>query len=88
MCNQPPPKLKKTQRVKRKQNYKKVRAAMHRRGLNSCHWCGKPLTLETSTLDHVIPLYRGGLDHDNNRVLACHECNHDRGHEMPEVSNG
>lgn len=49
----------------------------------SCHWCGKPLTPETATVDHRIPLARNGLDHHNNMVLACYPCNHDRGHAMP-----
>ena len=48
-----------------------------------CRWCGKWLTLDTATVDHVIPLSQGGLDNDNNRVLACYDCNHGRGNEMP-----
>ena len=55
---------------------------------NKCHWCGKPLTLDTSTLDHKIPLALGGLDNANNWVLACEPCNHDRGSEMPELRRG
>jgi 5-methylcytosine-specific restriction endonuclease McrA len=43
------------------------------------------LTLDTSTMDHVIPLHRGGLDNANNRVLACEPCNSKRGHDMPEL---
>lgn len=51
-----------------------------------CRWCNEKLTLETATVDHVIPLARGGLDNDNNRVLACSPCNNKRGHAMPEVT--
>jgi len=50
-----------------------------------CHWCRIGLTLDTSTADHVIPLYRGGLDNTNNIVLACEPCNNKRGHDMPEL---
>lgn len=50
-----------------------------------CHWCEKPLTKETATLEHIIPLKRGGLDHHNNMTLACKPCNEKRGHNMPEL---
>jgi 5-methylcytosine-specific restriction endonuclease McrA len=50
-----------------------------------CHWCNAPLTLENSTIEHLIPLARGGLDNSNNRVLACKPCNHSRGCDMPEL---
>lgn len=50
-----------------------------------CHWCKIKLTSETATVDHVIPLSRGGLDNANNRVLSCQPCNQERGNSMPEV---
>jgi len=50
-----------------------------------CHWCNRGLTTESATLEHIIPLKRGGLDNANNRVLACRECNHGRGCNMPEL---
>jgi hypothetical protein len=64
---------------------RKVRASIMRRLGNKCHWCEAELTLDNSTIEHVIPLKRGGLDNSNNRVLACHGCNHGRGHDMPEL---
>lgn len=68
----------------RKGNYRSTRRRMLKHSIK-CHWCQKRLTLDTSTLDHVIPLHRGGLDNANNRVLACKECNTGRGHAMPEL---
>jgi hypothetical protein len=65
-------------------NYRSARKKMLRKD-NRCHWCKIKLTLDTSTMDHVIPLHRGGLDNANNRVLACEPCNTKRGHEMPEL---
>ena len=50
-----------------------------------CHWCKTPLTLDTSTIEHIIQLSRGGLDNANNRTLACRDCNHSRGSNMPEL---
>jgi hypothetical protein len=68
----------------RKGNYRKLRKRMLEKS-DKCHWCGCILTIDTSTMDHVIPLYRGGLDNANNRVLACEPCNKKRGHSMPEL---
>ena len=55
-----------------------------------CHWCRHAMILEpgtpdSATVEHVIPLARGGLDNDNNRVLAHERCNHRRGSDMPEL---
>lgn len=61
-----------------------IRRAMLRKS-RKCRWCGCELTLDTSTVDHVIPLFRGGLDNANNRVIACEPCNSKRGHAMPEL---
>jgi hypothetical protein len=68
----------------RKGKYRNTRRKMLRKS-NKCHWCNIHLTLDTSTVDHVIPLHRGGLDNANNRVLACEPCNTKRGHAMPEL---
>ena len=65
-------------REKRKKMLKKIKG---------CRWCGIKLTLDTSTIEHVIPLARGGLDHSNNRTLACQPCNERRGSDMPELTH-
>ena len=48
-----------------------------------CYLCGKPLTYETATVDHVVPLSRGGMDAPHNWALACHECNAAKGSALP-----
>lgn len=73
--------------VKRRSNTRVTRAKMLKKGITVCHWCKTPLTLDTSTIEHVIPLARGGLDNANNRTLACYDCNQDRGGNMPELNN-
>lgn len=40
-----------------------------------CHWCKCALTFATATLEHVIPLARGGSNHGDNLKLACRPCN-------------
>jgi CRISPR/Cas system Type II protein with McrA/HNH and RuvC-like nuclease domain len=49
-----------------------------------CMWCDSPLADETATLEHVIPVSRGGTDARANFVLACAGCNNERGN--PEVA--
>jgi hypothetical protein len=36
-----------------------------------------------STIDHVVPLARGGAKGRSNQVLACQDCNSRRGHMLP-----
>jgi len=73
--------------TKRKSCYRKIRERMFNK-TNKCYWCECKLTLNNSTVDHVIPLSKGGLDHSNNRVLACEPCNKARGNWMPELTLG
>jgi len=40
-----------------------------------CVYCGKLLDTTSATIDHVIPLSRGGTNTIGNRVYACVECN-------------
>jgi HNH endonuclease len=48
-----------------------------------CFWCRRQLTLVEATVDHVIPLSRGGMNNANNYVLACQPCNNKRGNTIP-----
>lgn len=84
MAFEPPPVAHHGRKDGRKGNYRKERTKLLAKD-NHCYWCRCELTIDTSTMDHVIPLYRGGLDNANNRVLACEPCNHKRGHSMPEL---
>lgn len=40
-----------------------------------CHYCGQKFSPEELTMDHVIPIARGGTSSKNNLVTACKECN-------------
>jgi hypothetical protein len=44
-----------------------------------CHYCDLPLTLKTSTKDHLVPLCRGGSNLIDNLVPACLACNQAKG---------
>ena len=40
-----------------------------------CHYCGAATTPKELTLDHVVPLVRGGHSTRGNCVPACKACN-------------
>jgi 5-methylcytosine-specific restriction endonuclease McrA len=40
-----------------------------------CHYCGRKVAPAKLTMDHVVPLARGGKSVKNNLVAACKECN-------------
>lgn len=40
-----------------------------------CCYCGKKLTLEDRTIDHIVPINRGGQTIEKNLAVACVECN-------------
>lgn len=69
-------------RVYRKSSYGGAKRRMLRADPR-CHWCQHDLTAETSTVDHVIPLSRGGSNGTDNLVLACKPCNRDRRDYLP-----
>lgn len=40
-----------------------------------CHYCGRQVGARALTLDHVVPLIRGGRSVRGNIVPACKDCN-------------
>ncbi len=48
-----------------------------------CHYCGKQVPPKELTLDHVVPLVRGGQTSKGNCVPACKECNSKKQHMLP-----
>jgi len=40
-----------------------------------CHYCGRPFSPRELTMDHLVPLIRGGRSTRGNCVPACKECN-------------
>lgn len=47
---------------------------------SKCAYCGKELTLTTSTIDHIIPSskFKGSPTDITNLVLACLPCNNEK----------
>ncbi len=54
---------------------------------NLCYYCGKKMGKDV-TIDHIVPLSRGGSNSPENLVAACKSCNSAKGaklpHEWPE----
>src|SRR5256885_504516 len=40
-----------------------------------CHYCEKKFPKEVLTMDHVVPVARGGASTKGNVVVCCKECN-------------
>jgi 5-methylcytosine-specific restriction endonuclease McrA len=40
-----------------------------------CHYCGKKFTYDQLTMDHLVPLARGGRSSKDNLVPSCKACN-------------
>lgn len=53
-----------------KTHYKKLRAKILAMD-NACYYCGQ----EATTIDHIIPISKGGISSEDNCVPACHRCN-------------
>lgn len=43
-----------------------------------CHYCGKTFSPGELTMDHVLPLSRGGKSTKGNIVPCCKDCNNDK----------
>ena len=48
-----------------------------------CHYCGQSVPPKQLTLDHVVPLARGGRSTKGNCVAACKECNNRKKNLLP-----
>ena len=44
-------------------------------GKGVCYHCGEKFPREKLTMDHLIPLSRGGRSSKKNIVVSCKECN-------------
>ena len=72
-----------------------IRRSLYDKQGGRCRWCNRlmirprngkfrqPLPADAATIDHVIPVTRGGTDDSSNLVLACHACNRKNGNTLP-----
>ena len=43
-----------------------------------CYHCGQKFPLKNLTMDHLVPLVRGGKTGRNNAVVSCKKCNSEK----------
>ena len=53
-----------------------------RRSTGICHYCGQHVGAAALTMDHLIPLVRGGRSNKGNLVPACKDCNSKKKHQL------
>jgi 5-methylcytosine-specific restriction enzyme A len=63
---------KKAQELKASQWWKNIL------GKGLCHYCGQKFKAAELTMDHVVPVARGGTSTKGNVVPACHKCNQEK----------
>ena len=49
----------------------------------TCYYCGQRFSPDELTMDHIIPIIRGGKSTKNNIAAACKECNNKKKHMLP-----
>ena len=64
----------KKRKVNRKRGPVVVQTLMKRDG-EECWFCGKPMDVDSATIEHLLNISNGGNNHINNLVLAHEKCN-------------
>jgi 5-methylcytosine-specific restriction endonuclease McrA len=54
-----------------------------KRASGICHHCGGKFTPGALTMDHLVPVVRGGKSSKGNLVPSCKACNSARKHRLP-----
>lgn len=48
-----------------------------------CHYCGRETPATALTMDHIVPVARGGKSTKGNVVPACKDCNNKKKQLLP-----
>jgi 5-methylcytosine-specific restriction enzyme A len=54
-----------------------------KRSTGICYYCGKMFKPAELTMDHLVPVARGGKSTPGNLVPACKECNNKKKYLLP-----
>lgn len=65
-------------KVERKQFSTEERQEILNKTSCKCGHCGKALTVDTMTIDHIVPIHKGGTHEEYNLVALCLDCNEDK----------
>jgi 5-methylcytosine-specific restriction endonuclease McrA len=67
----------KAQKLRKSQWWKRKCAA------GACYFCGREVPPKELTMEHVVPIIRGGRSSKGNVVPACKECNNKKKYLLP-----
>lgn len=48
-----------------------------------CHYCNEQFSKPELTMDHIVPVARGGSSTKGNVVVCCKSCNSLKAHKVP-----
>lgn len=71
--------------AKRKHISKGLRSKVFERDGGICRYCAQEVPADAFTLDHIVPLSRGGDDSLSNLCVACRPCNCSKGAALFEA---
>jgi 5-methylcytosine-specific restriction endonuclease McrA len=69
-----------------RQKARELRASQwwkRKRAAGICHHCGRKFPPLELTMDHLVPVSRGGKSTRGNVVPSCKQCNSERKHRLP-----
>jgi 5-methylcytosine-specific restriction enzyme A len=67
-----------TERKRLKKQFSEIKGTLFRqirKKFPYCYYCNGYLYWDTASIDHKIPICRGGTNELNNLVIACDKCN-------------
>lgn len=70
-----------------RQKVRFCRENVFKRDDHTCHYCYKKFPVKKLTIDHVLPLSRGGEHAWRNVVSACGKCNNKKANMTPDEAN-
>lgn len=53
------------------------------KGRGKCYYCGRRFPPDELTMDHIVPIIRGGRSQKNNVVACCKKCNSEKQNRLP-----
>ena len=71
-------------KIKRRTYSQDTRKLIYNNAGGCCELCGRKLLFEDMSLDHVIPLSRGGIDNVENLSCVCYEDNQFKNNILPD----
>lgn len=74
--------LKQTVMQRRRETTYRMLAKRHA-GLVPCYVCAEHVPLAFASLEHIVPLSRGGTDEMSNLAISHYRCNQLRGNALP-----